>query len=309
MQAKLLVPLLAGSMLALCGCEYEDWGGVNRSEDFHYSYPLKAGGRVSIEGFNGSIEISGWDQDTVDVSGTKNARSDEMMAALKIDASTGPDYVSVRALRPSSMHGNLGVKFVVKVPRKATLDRIVSSNGSVRVIDVEGAARLKTSNAAIRTHRVKGEVEATTSNGPIELEGHEGNARLRTSNAHVHAEDLRGAIEATTSNGGINVSLRDADPSRPIRLETSNGGVELTLPREAKNDVRVSTNNSSITVHAPNGLNARVIAKTSNGRISTDFEVKTSGEREKNRLDGTIGSGGPTLDLNTSNGSIKVVKL
>jgi DUF4097 and DUF4098 domain-containing protein YvlB len=309
MQAKLLTPLLAGALLALCGCEYEDWGGVSRSEDFHYNYPLKSGGRVSIEGFNGSVEVSGWDQETVDISGTKHASSDDSLAAIKLDTSNGPDYVSVRALRPSSMHGNNGIKFIVKVPRKAMLDRIVSSNGSVRVIDVEGPVRLKTSNGPIRTQNVRGEIEAQTSNGPIELNAHEGNARVRTSNGPVRAQDLRGSIEATTSNGSIHIGLAHADASRPIRLETSNGGVELTLPPDARNDVRVSTNNSGITIHAPGGLNARVMAKTSNSRISSDFEVRTHGEQDKHRMDGTIGSGGPLLDLTTSNGSIKLVKM
>ena len=29
-------------------------------EDFHYSYPQTAAGRLSIENFNGSVEITGW---------------------------------------------------------------------------------------------------------------------------------------------------------------------------------------------------------------------------------------------------------
>src|SRR6266545_5294366 len=106
---KLSIPLLAGLVLALCGCDCDiaTWGGVRRTKDFHSSHPLKSGGRFSLEGFNGSVEISGWDQDTVDVSGTKYAHSDEALDAIKIDVQSDAGSVSVRAIRPYGP-GNMG---------------------------------------------------------------------------------------------------------------------------------------------------------------------------------------------------------
>jgi hypothetical protein len=64
---------LLASMLVLAGCEDFDIGGFTQryKEDFHFSYPLAEGGRIELENFNGSVEISGWDQNTVDIDGTK----------------------------------------------------------------------------------------------------------------------------------------------------------------------------------------------------------------------------------------------
>jgi hypothetical protein len=56
------------------------------------------------------------------------------------------------------------------------------------------------------------------------------------------------------------------------------------------------------------GVNARLSAHTSNSSIETDFEIRAQGELSKNRLEGVLGSGGPLIDLNTSNGSIRLVK-
>ena len=68
------VLLFAPAFLLLAGCDFEDLGSSDRyTADFHYSYPLKPGGRLSVEDFNGSIEISSWEQDSVDISGTKYA--------------------------------------------------------------------------------------------------------------------------------------------------------------------------------------------------------------------------------------------
>src|SRR5579885_502067 len=72
-RSMLLWPLLPG-LLALAGCDIEDFAASERSTtDFHYSYALKSGGRLSLENFNGSVEITGWDQETVDISGAKYA--------------------------------------------------------------------------------------------------------------------------------------------------------------------------------------------------------------------------------------------
>jgi hypothetical protein len=40
-----------------------------------------------------------------------------------------------------------------------------------------------------------------------------------------------------------------------------------------------------------------------------DFELKLQGTISQNYLEGTIGAGGPMLDLSTSNGIIRLLKL
>jgi hypothetical protein len=150
MRAKLLFPALAAAMLGMTACEFEDLGSFERyHKDFHYSYPLKSGGRMAVETFNGSVEVSGWDQDTVDISGTKYSRSQEEADSLKIEIDNSPDLVSIRVVRPSMLRGNWGARFVIKVPRNAVLERIITSNGAIRTVDGAGPSRLKTSNGQI----------------------------------------------------------------------------------------------------------------------------------------------------------------
>ena len=76
--------LLLPFALLLTGCEFDhdhDWGGSSDKfkQDFHMSYPLKPGGRVSVESFNGSVEVLAWDRDEVDISGTKYASTQERL--------------------------------------------------------------------------------------------------------------------------------------------------------------------------------------------------------------------------------------
>ena len=310
MRPKLLALALVAACFALAGCDIEEFGSFDRqSRDFHYSYPMRAGARLTLENFNGSVEITGWDQDTVDISGAKYAPTEGILDALQIEIRNNPDSVEIRTVRPSSIRGGAGARYVIKAPRKALLERIVTSNGAVRVADIEGPARLKTSNGSVRAQGLKGDLDAQTSNGSIELTNVEGGAVLRTSNAGIRADELRGSLDATTSNGSIRIGMERLDAGRRVSLLTSNGGVELTLPSNLAGDVKATTSNGGITVHLPNLPGARVTANTSNGSVTSEFEVKSMGASSKNRLEGSIGAGGPYIDLNTSNAAIRLLKL
>ncbi|HEY1496035.1 MAG TPA: DUF4097 family beta strand repeat-containing protein [Candidatus Solibacter sp.] len=307
MRLKHLIPGIAAGLLLLTGCEFEDWGGMERyHEDFHYSYPMNTGGRLAVESFNGSVEISTWDQQTVDISGTKYARSLEEARDLKIEIDHVPASVSIRAVRPTMRHGNYGARFAIKVPRGAVLDRLVTSNGAIRTADCVGPSRMKTSNGHVEVRGLKGSLNAETSNGPIEAEDIDGGVEAHSSNGHIRLENVHGAVEATTSNSGINAVLERVDGA--VRLQSSNGPIELTLPANSQSAVRAHTSNSHITLHLPGEVNARVSADTSNGSISTDFEMRLRGEINKHHLEGTLGSGGPLIDVSTSNGSIRIVR-
>lgn len=317
MRALLAAPILASGLLVLTACEdWGDWGPSDRyKEDFHHSYALKPGGTVSVENFNGSVEITGWEQDTVEVNGTKYASQRGYLDDIKIDLNSSPGSVRIRTIRPSMSHCNCGARYSIHVPHKVVLDEIASSNGGIRVDKTEGTVRLRTSNGSVRVDGLTGDLNARTSNGSIELRDIDGNARVYTSNGHIDAETTHGSFEARTSNSKIEATLLDPAANWPVRLNSSNGHIELTLKGSKMPDIRADTSNSSIVVHLPSSANARVRANTSrHSRISTDFDELFHEDEDDRRghrseIDGRIGSGGPLLDLTTSNGPIKILKL
>lgn len=291
----------------LAACDDFDFGNFEQyKEDFHYTYPLAAGGRISLENLNGSVEISGWDKDSVEINGTKFAHSEQALKETKIDISSAPNVLQVRTLPPYGPRG-AGARYSMRVPHRVQLDRIVSSNGGIRVEDIQGMVSLRSSNGTIRIWRVNGQLEARTSNGSIEATDQTGNTIAHTSNGSVRIDMSKGALEADTSNGSITARLTQPDAQLPVRLESSNGHIDLTL--DAVREVRANTSNSAIVVHLPGGANARVRARTSNSSITTEFDVLTHGMSSKHSLDGTLGTGGPLIDLTTSNAGIKILKL
>jgi DUF4097 and DUF4098 domain-containing protein YvlB len=305
-----LLPLTLAFLLVGC-VEIGDFGDSEAfKQEVHSTYPLTAGS-ISVETFNGSIELRGWEQNSVEVNATKYASTQAALDSTKIDVNATAGSVRIRASRPTDMFRRGGVRFTIRVPRKTVLELISTSNGHLRIEDVDGRAQLRTSNGTIRIDRLTGELDARTSNGGIEVDALDGNAKLHTSNGSIRAETTHGSFEAGTSNGSINARLTDPATSWPVRLESSNGRVEIAVQAKQLPAVHASTSNSSITLRLPAFANARVRAYTSHSNVTSEFdELRFDDSRRRHsELNGTIGSGGPLMDLSSSNGSIKILKL
>ena len=298
-------------VLLLTGCvDFAEFGDSEAfKEDFHHAYPLNAGGTVSVETFNGSVEVVGWEQNSVEVNATKYASTKWALDAIKIDVSATSGSIRIRADRATEMHHNSGARFTIRVPRQSMLDEISTSNGQLRIEDVEGNARMRTSNGAIRLIRVKGEMDARTSNGAIEADDLNGDARFHTSNGAIRAEITHGGLDAVTSNGSITARLNDTSSNSGVHVESSNGHIELRVESKQTPSIRASTSNSSIVLRLPDGANADVEAHTSHSSVVSEFSgVDTNNEHGRGEMHGRIGSGGHRIELSSSNGSIKILK-
>ncbi len=125
-----------------------------------------------------------------------------------------------------------------------------------------------------------------TINGGISARGIEADAEAHTVNGGVEIE-AAGTARAETVNGGITARFGRADWDGALKLETVNGGIDVYLPATAAVDVK---------------------AGTVNGDIETDFPLTVKGKIGRRRLEGSIGGGGPLLEMETVNGGIELKK-
>lgn len=128
---------------------------------------------------------------------------------------------------------------------------------------------------------------ARTVNGGVAARGLGADAEAHTVNGSVTLE-TRGRAEATTVNGSVSARLGSLGAQASLDFSTVNGSITLELPEDA---------------------NAEVTAKNVNGGIETDFPITIQRAGfVGHRLRGTIGRGGPRLELSTVNGSIRLRK-
>jgi DUF4097 and DUF4098 domain-containing protein YvlB len=125
----------------------------------------------------------------------------------------------------------------------------------------------------------------TTVNGGIDVSRLDGRLDVETVNGGIVARDVTAAsFEASTVNGGIDVDLLRM-PERGVKLECTNGGIKLRLPADAKADISASVANGGID--------------------AAGLSVDTT-EKSRRRFAGRLNGGGPRIDIEGTNGGIRI---
>jgi len=245
--------------------------GKEESEEFSKALPLKSGGTFSLKNVNGSITITTWKEDKVDIKALKTTKGDpDKLKEVKIEVEATANSVSVNTIFPKWKNIRVSVNYEVKVPQGVNLGKVRSTNGSVYITGPVG------------------HTNASTTNGRIELDGAKGTISLSSTNGRIEAVNIRGELDADTTNGTIVLEMLSFEDT--IKAKTKNGSITLRIGSLEK-------------------VNADLNARTVNGSISLDLPVTLKSMKKSRRsLEGQIGQGGPEISLRTTNGSIKITK-
>ncbi|ANE45123.1 hypothetical protein SY83_00835 [Paenibacillus swuensis] len=176
------------------------------------------------------------------------------------------------------------MNLVVVVPERRKLNlqiRLVNGTFSGENLSVQKELRVTSVNGNVTVSRVEGDVALRTTNGAISLSEVNGSANLSTTNGKVEFNQITGAVQANTSNGRI--QAYSTTVGGDWELKTTNGSIEAGLPEEGSFHVQGSV---------------------SHGSISSELPLKI----DKHTVEGTIGAGGHTLRMKTTNASIDIIK-
>ena len=210
----------------------------------------------------------------------------QLLEETTVEFDRTEDRIDIRTELPKR-NRNVTVAYTLTVPEEIALE-LRSANGGIQANDVSGSVDAKTTNGGIGLAGITGAVTARTTNGRIELSGIIGAASARTTNGKVDLSEVLGPIQANATNGSVEVAISVlGEQAHDIVAATTNGGIEVSLPR---------------------GLKAHLKASTSNGHIESDFPVTVKGRIGKS-VDGAINGGGRLIDLKTTNGSIRLKEL
>ena len=209
---------------------------------------FKPGATLSVRSANGSVKVTPWDKDAVEIRADIKEREDH---TVKVEVRHSGDSLEVEAILPSRSGGwswgggSDGVSFTLQVPRRL-VGRFTSSNGRIELRGLEGNQELSTSNGTVKVEDVKGDVQARTSNGSVLVRNLEGRLKGGSSNGGLTLEKITGGIEFATSNAGIVADDLDGR-GQGIDLSTSNGSIKVGLG-SAKGEIDARTSNGSVHV-------------------------------------------------------------
>jgi DUF4097 and DUF4098 domain-containing protein YvlB len=252
------------------------------TENFAKTYPLAASGSFSLNNVNGDVTVEAWDRAEVQVNAEKKVKAGsaedarKILSQIQINVQAGPSAVRVETKLPKktgsgglfSWFGDsvsMNVTYRVKVPRSAIVEAD-NVNGGIRLAGTTGTGRLETVN------------------GRIDVQGTTGALVLESTNGQIKIAGAQGAVKASTTNGNINADLARLADDRDLGFSTTNGGVTVRLPRDAR---------------------LSVDAATTNGSIDSDVALSNMSSR-RNHLTGELNGGGATLKIRTTNGSVQL---
>jgi DUF4097 and DUF4098 domain-containing protein YvlB len=197
----------------------------------HKTFPLQAGGTVSLKNVNGDVTIHGWDKNEVDLKATKRGPADKL-DLVEIQMDSTPQRLAVETKYPRfHNNSNVSVTYELSVPKSALLDAISNVNGGVDISEIEGRMRINTVN------------------GSADITGSKSN------------------IEAHTVNGNITAKWTEFPKQGEVQMQTVNGGLELHLPGSVNADIEASSLNGSIRTDYPITVESGFISRKLHGKI------------------------------------------
>lgn len=282
-----LAPLLLIAALAAGPAGPGQAGAAEVRRVTEKTFDFQPGGELAIDNQNGRITVEAWDQPKVRIQITRVARAsdeqkaEEYLRQIQAEVTVRPDKIVIQSHFPKRQE-SIGIwavlvekatsfqtHYYVQVPIRTNLD-LESSNGDIRIRGTQGSLSAQSTNGGIEVNGANGELTTSTTNGGIEVTG------------------SSGSLNAQTTNGSIVVAIKSLAAKGALEAGTTNGNVEIYLPRDVK---------------------ATVDASTTNGAVELSYPLTTSGVMTSKNIHGTIGGGGPTVSLSTTNGRIRIARL
>jgi DUF4097 and DUF4098 domain-containing protein YvlB len=220
--------------------------------------------RVTVETFDGSINVRAWDKPEVSYTAIKRAADAESMQGLRINSEQRGDEVIIRAEFDKATLNRLG-----DARAEAAIDLMVPRNANLRITSSDGRLSIE---------GVTGELNAKTADGSVDVRDSRGNLVVETQDGRIRISNFDGAAKASTQDGGINLDGRFSK----LAASTGDGTISLSLPGDS--NATIETDAESVV----------------NDRLATGEDTDETRRVRRWR----VGSGGNLLTLKTGDGRI-----
>lgn len=211
---------------------------------------------LSIEGYNGSIHLSEWDEPIIRVTASissKESRYDLNKPILELK-----EHDDILYFIPKQVDW-IGIKLKVQLPKQAyNFVKIENRNGSITIDGLDcNKLLLQTKNNSISLSNllVEDEISCTTTNNKILIENSRAGKLLAvTKNGKIHINNCQfNTVEGLTSNSKITVRDLDYKILQSISLKTTNAKIEIfgEVPQATGLHFTANTTHGNISIDAP----------------------------------------------------------
>ncbi len=259
---------------------------------------------VEIENTSGSVEIRGWSNNEVRVTGRIGDDVEEFIA----EGGRNRIVIEVEVQERGRWHNrDIESHLEVMVPNGARVE-IETVSASVTVNDFAGRLEAETVSGSIGVAGALSNADLETVSGSIRLRGANTRTIAESVSGSIRLDGVSDRVEASTVSGTVEV---EAGKIERGDLESVSGTVSLecSLARGARLDLSIHSGNVTLTL--PADVSASFEAETFSGRIDNDFgpqAERTSKWVPSKSLEFTTGDGDAEVMLETFSGNLRIVR-
>lgn len=287
--------------------------------------PAAANARVEVHAM-GSLRVTGWNRNEVQVTGTSHGRGDHFTLdgsgrAVEVSLRGGGGALEIRVPAGSSVevaggNGPITVSGVTGAVEVAARGGPVTVGGSPRSVEVSSAGgpvtidartatvEVSSTGGPVRvTGAVRERVEVSSVGGDVEITGTVGDVEVSSMGGGVRVADATGRVEVTAVAG--NVYVRGSRLRGSIR--SVNGNLVAVAAGPLGGALSLDSHSGDVELRLARGTGAHVSVTSFRGRLTDELgaEVRRESGRDRQLV---VGGGGPAVSISTFSGSVKLTR-
>lgn len=274
---------------------------VVNAEEVRRTVDASPDGLVNIVNTAGSITVSGWSRDSVEVVADLGKNVEELIVERDDDEVLVKVKLQKRHGRSSS------TQLEIKVPQNSAL-KIASVSSDIEVNDVRGSQQLQTVSGDVEVHAFAADIDAESVSGDVTVVGEGASLRTRatTVSGDVELSSVSGEVVAGSVSGDVTITKGSFSRAN---METTNGDMVFKAGLLDNGRLDMETVNGDVDIDFNKKPSARFDIETFNGDINNCFGPKserTSKYAPGRELVFTEGGGSGRVVIRTLNGDVRI---
>lgn len=255
------------------------------------------GARLELDVHAGAIRIATWERNELRVRAEHGSRDRVTVevrgSVVKVDANRRygiPSFVEYDLTVPRGMAMELG-----GIETEITVEGPV---GDISASSVEGGITIRGATGTVSANSVEGDIVIQGGTGTIHVTGVDGEIRV---------SDAKGEVTVETVDSDI--TLENVDGTS-VDAGTVDGTVTYRGIIHDAGRYRFTSHDGDVVLEVPEPINATISVATFEGSFEADpaFKVQLTQSRPGKRFSFVLGNGSARIELESFDGSIRLIK-
>ena len=271
------------------------------AEDINRSVDASSSGHVEVSNIAGSVTISGWNRNTVEVTGSLGKNVEELI----VERDGDKVLVKVKVHKKRGRAIGIDSELHINVPENSSIN-VGTVSANIDATDVAGEQSLHSVSGNVDTEFVGADIMAESVSGDVEISGNkaEGEVSASSVSGDVTLFRVSGDVNAESVSGGIVV---DEGVFSRGNFETVTGEIIVQGGLQNGGKVTMDSVNGDVTAKFSGDLSASISIESFNGKIrncSGPEAERTSKYGPGLELEYDIGGGDGRVTIATLNGDV-----